>query len=196
MILLSHPTGNEFVRAALEAFDRAGMLGEFWTTLSWNSHSPINRALPPRLCDMLQRRSYPDSIRTRTHTLPLREIIRLLAGAIGITSQHETGAFSVDAVLRGLDRKVAERLRNIDPPKDGFAAANNVDTVYAYEDAALESFRAARERGLKRIYDLPIGYWRVGHQIFAEEKEREPEWAPTLTGTLDSAEKLARKDDE
>src|SRR5207237_1326634 len=110
----------------------------------------------------------------------------LFAGAIGVTSKHETGAFSVDAVLRALDRKVAGRLRKID----------NCDAIYAYEDGALQSFRAARDLGLKRIYDLPIGYWRVGQRIFAEEKEREPEWASTLTGTLDSAEKLGRKDDE
>ncbi len=43
---------------------------------------------------------------------------------------------------------------------------------------------------------MPIGYWRVGQKIFAEEAEREPEWASTLTGTLDSPEKLARKDEE
>ena len=95
--------------------------------------------------------------------------------AIGIESKHETGAFSVDAVFRELDRKVAERLRQID----------NCAAVYAYEDGALETFRAARDRDLKRIYDLPIGYWRIGQKIFAEEAEREPEWAPTLSGTLD-----------
>ncbi len=101
-------------------------------------------------------------------------------------SRHETGAFSIDSVFRELDKKVAQRLRELD----------SVRAIYAYEDGALESFRAARERGLKRIYDLPIGYWQVGQRIFAEEAEREPEWAPTLTGTLDSADKLARKDDE
>jgi glycosyltransferase involved in cell wall biosynthesis len=94
--------------------------------------------------------------------------------------------FSIDAVMRELDAKVADRLRKID----------NVDCLYAYEDGALQSFQAARELGLKRIYDLPIGYWKVGQRIFAEETERQPEWAITLTGTLDSAEKLARKDEE
>jgi starch synthase len=186
VILLSHPTGNEFVRHALEAVDGAGMLGEFWTTISWNPNSPLNRFLPRSLAELLARRSFAESIRSRTRTVPFREAVRLLAGGVGIQSQHETGAFSVDAVFRELDRKVAERLRNID----------NLRAVYSYEDGALESFRAARDRGLKRIYDLPIGYWRVGQKIFVEEKKREPEWAPTLTGTLDSAEKLARKDEE
>jgi hypothetical protein len=107
MILLSHPTGNEFVRAALAAFDRAGMLGEFWTTVSWDSKSPIDRVLPPRLREILRRRSFAETIRSRTRTVPVREMIRLFAGTIGITSRHETGSFSVDAVLRELDQKVA-----------------------------------------------------------------------------------------
>jgi alpha-maltose-1-phosphate synthase len=186
VILFSHPIGNENVREALLAFDRAGMLSEFWTTISWNPKSPVNRVLPPSLRELFSRRSFPESVRPRTHTAPLREALRLFAGGAGFSSRHETGAFSIDAVFRALDKTVADHLRKID----------NIRAVYAYEDGALESFRAARDRTLQRIYDLPIGYWRVGQRVFAEEAEREPEWAPTLTGTLDSAEKLARKDDE
>ena len=196
MILLSHPTANEFVRHALGAFDRAGMLREFWTAISWNPQSPINSLLPKSIEELFARRSFSESIRSNTRTVPFREAIRLVAGALGIESEHETGALSIDAVFRELDRKVADRLRKIDPPSQSSGVTGSCRAVYAYEDGALESFRAAQDRGLKRIYDLPIGYWRVGQKIFAEEKEREPEWAPTLTGTLDSAEKLARKDEE
>ena len=186
MILLSHATGNEFVRATLEAFDRSGMLAEFWTTLSWNSKSSVNHALPRRLRQILQRRSFPEAIRSRTHTIPLRESVRLLAGAIGVSSKHETGAFSVDAVLRELDRRVSGRLQKID----------NVDSVYAYEDSAGQTFGAARERGLKRAYDLPIAYWQTSQRLLREEAERYPDWEPTLIGTRDSDEKLSRKTEE
>ncbi len=175
MILLSHPTGNENVRQALTAFDEAGLLGEFWTTLSWNPGGFIHRLLPRRFRELLQRRSYLKSLRNRTHTVPFREIGRLLGDT-----------FSMDAVASSLDAKVAGRLRKIDDCK----------AIYAYEDAALLSFRAASEKGIFRIYDLPIGYWRVAHRILAEEIEREPEWAPTLTGMRDSPAKLARKDAE
>jgi glycosyltransferase involved in cell wall biosynthesis len=186
MILLSHPIGNEFVREALVAFDRAGMLAEFWTAISWNSRSAINRAIPRSIRELFARRSFPESVQSRTRTLPAREVVRLLAGAVGVSSRHETGTFSIDSVFRALDKKVAQRLAKID----------NLRAVYAYEDGALQTFCAARDLGLQRIYDLPIGYWQVGQRIFAEEAEREPEWAPTLTGTLDSSDKLARKDDE
>jgi len=175
MILLSHPTGNEFVRQTLAAFDQAQLLGEFWTTLTWHGQNRIHRFLPKSLRQLLARRSYPASIRSRTHTVPLHELGRLLAGA-----------FDIDDVNVDLDRKVGARLRSIDSFK----------LVYAYEDAALESFRAARESGIRRVYDLPIGYWRAAQRIFLEEARREPEWASTLTGTRDSDEKLIRKDDE
>jgi glycosyltransferase involved in cell wall biosynthesis len=196
MILLSHPTGNEFVRAALDAFDRAGMLGEFWTTLSWNSDSPIDRILPRRFREILQRRSFPATIRARTRTIPRREMIRLFAGTIGLASKHETGAFSIDAVLRELDQKVADLLRS--PPRVRPVAdkIDEVDSIYAYEDGALESFRAARDRGFKRIYDLPIAYWQTSRRLLLEEAERYPDWEPTLGATRDSEEKLSRKTQE
>src|ERR1700730_9413314 len=116
MILLSHPMGNEFVREALVALDHAGILAEFWTAISWNPKSPVNRALPQPLRGLLGRRSFPESVRSRTHTLPVREALRLLAGAAGFSSRHETGALSVDAVFRELDKRVAQRLRKADPP--------------------------------------------------------------------------------
>ena len=105
---------------------------------------------------------------------------------IPFLTRHERGMFSIDAVYRSLDRAAARRV----------ATLGGLSAVYAYEDGAAATFRAARERGLRCIYDLPIGYWRVAHALYAEEREREPQWAVTLTGTLDSPEKLARKDEE
>jgi len=186
MILVAHPTGNEFVRAALDSFDRAGMLAEFWTTVSWNPDSPINSTLPPRLRETLRRRAFSESIRGRTYTVPLRETIRLLFGAFGIASRHETGGFSIDAVIHDLDRKVAERLCKI----------GNISAVYAYEDGARDIFRVARERGFRRAYDLPIAYWETSIRLLREEAERYPDWEPTLIGTSDSDKKLERKTQE
>lgn len=186
MILLSHPSGNEFVRQALVAFDQSGMLEEFWTGISWNPKSAVNRALPRSLRELFGRRAFPESVRSRTHTVPIRETLRLVAGATGVGSRHETGALSIDAVFRELDRKVAQRL----------GETKKFKAIYAYEDGSLESFRAARDLNISRLYDLPIGYWRAGQRIYSEEAEREPQWAPTLTGTLDSSEKLSRKDEE
>jgi glycosyltransferase involved in cell wall biosynthesis len=65
--------------------------------------------------------------------------------------------------------------------------------VYAYEDCAECSFQTARELGLRRVYDLPIAYWETAQKLLREEARRYPEWEPTLSGTRDSEEKLARK---
>ena len=175
MILMSHPTGNENVRQAALALQEADLLGEFWTCLSWDPDAAINHFLPQSLRDQLARRSFPKSVRPFVRTAPVRELGRLLFGMFGI-----------DAVMQDLDRKVAARL----------SRAKNMTAIYAYEDGALESFRAAKDRGIRRIYDLPIGHWRAAQQIYREEMERQPEWAETLTGIRDSDEKLARKEEE
>ena len=65
--------GNEFVRQALAAFDRVGMLREFWTTISWNPSAPINRLFPRSVRELFGRRSFPESVRSRTQTVPFRE---------------------------------------------------------------------------------------------------------------------------
>ena len=190
MILFSHPLGNANARQAALALEEAALLAEAWTCLAWTPGSRADRLLPGALTRELRRRSFPESVRSKLHTAPWREALRLVAGRLpggSWLTRHETGPASVDAVFRGLDRAVARRLR---------AGVDGVRGVYAYEDGAAETFRAAGERGLTRFYDLPIGYWRAGQAIFDEEAAREPEWAATLTGRSDSAAKLARKDDE
>ncbi len=96
--------------------------------------------------------------------------------------------FSIDAVYRSMDLHVADQVRNGD--------LKNAAAVYAYEDGAASSFQASKIKGLKCLYDLPIGYWRSARKFLAMEREHRPEWASTLTGFLDSDTKLARKDEE
>ena len=188
MILFSHPTGNANVRHAAQALEEAGLLAEFWTCVSWNPQSPINRLIPKNLRSQLCRRALPELLRGKARHVPWREAGRMLASAWNIPAltRHEHGILSIDAVYRSLDRNVARRV----------ARGQGITAVYAYEDGASQTFAAAKARGLKCLYDLPIGYWREAHGIYAEEMEREPQWAVTLTGTLDSPEKLARKDEE
>ncbi len=164
------------------------MLAEFWTCVSWDPRSRWNRILPAGLRAQLARRALPDELRALAHYHPWREVGRMLFSRLGwnFPCRHERGPCSIDAVFQSLDRRVARRL-----PKVRGASA-----VYAYEDGAMRTFEAARDRGLACIYDLPIGYWRVAHELLREEAEREPEWACTLTAMRDSADKLARKDRE
>lgn len=183
-VLLSHPTGSTFVRATLSALHQAGELQGFHTSLGWS----MRRWLPTNL----QRRAYtlPPALLQRHHPLP--ELGRLLAIRLGQPSifnwllRHETGPLSVDRIYQRHDRAVARMLAHHLAPR----------VLYAYEDGALASFQAAHRRGIATVYELPIGHWRFGQHLFAEEAQRRPDWAATLDGLQDSSAKLARKDAE
>jgi glycosyltransferase involved in cell wall biosynthesis len=187
MILVVHPFGNANVRAVLAAAEGANRLGKFVTTLGWSTSSPILDALPENLRAEMLRRAYElPHYRIKTH--PVREIVRLLAEKLGFgeLTKHETGWASIDRVWNGLDEIAANYLRESH-------GRLKLRTVYAYEDCALRLFEVAQELGVRRVYDLPIAYWETSQRLLRAEAERYPEWEPTLGGTRDSEEKLARK---
>jgi glycosyltransferase involved in cell wall biosynthesis len=190
VIVLSHPTGNAFVRAVMIGLEQAAMLDTFQTTLAYAKDDWFADVVPATVKNELTRRSFPiPSEKIYVH--PLRELVRLMAPKLGMgfLTKHEKGIASVDAVYQALDQDVAEYI------SDG-EAENVLTGVYAYEDCALNTFKKAHELGLKCFYDLPIAYWQTSRQLLKEEAKRLPEWEPTLIGTRDSVEKLARKTDE
>jgi len=190
VILLSHPTANQNVRQAATAFLEAGLLEEFWTCVSWKKNGLLDRfaALSARFQKELRRRSFPVELAPFIRTVPWRELGRQGAAQIGWKqlTRDEDALFSVDTVYRSLDRRVAQEV----------ATGLTIKAIYAYEDGALDTFRAAKERGIKCIFEQPTIYWRMVRQIQSEEAELHPEWAPTLKALGDSDEKLARKDQE
>lgn len=190
MILLAHPFGNANVRAVLRALDDAQLLARYVTTLGWSRESPLIYALPRRLRAEAERRAY-DLVHYQIRVHPRREIIRHLAVRLGLRSltRHERGWASIDAVWRDLDGFAARYLRRVQEREC-------IRAVYAYEDCAERLFEGARELGVRRVYDLPIAHWETAQALLREEAERWPDWAETLSGTRDSAEKLARKSKE
>jgi glycosyltransferase involved in cell wall biosynthesis len=187
MILLAHPIGNANVRAVLSALDQAGLLAKFVTALGWSNASPFVRALPPHLRSQMARRGYELPYH-KIKIFPVREVVRLLAQKMRQRwlVEHERGWASIDRVWRELDKFAADTLRK-SHRKGGIRA------VYAYEDCAERLFTTARDIGVRRIYDLPIAYWQTVQRLLQEEAQRYLEWEPTLGGTRDSEEKLARK---
>ena len=185
-ILLSHPTGNQFVRALAKALSDEKLLSEFHTTIAIDSNSPLLKLLPDSIKKELLRRTYPIP-EGQICTHPLIELARFTLPKLGLKNfvKHETGRASVDAVYRNLDDEVADHIKNTKP-----------DAIYAYEDGAISSFIAAKKLGIECLYDLPIGYWRALRELLKAEQERWPDWAVTLPGFLDSQEKLERKDTE
>lgn len=187
-VLIAHPTGNMNVRQNALALAEVGMLAEFWTCLNFDvSAFPWNR-FPVSFKQKLGRRSFDLKSEVQIRTSPWREMGRHMMSATGLSWGLEpvTGVLSVDAVYRALDRKVAKRL----------CQKNGVEMVFASEDGALETFKAAKKLGKRCVYELPIGYWKAAREVLEFEAERLPEWAITITGNSDPAAKLKRKDDE
>ncbi|MEP6821114.1 MAG: glycosyltransferase family 4 protein [Chthoniobacterales bacterium] len=181
MILFAHPFGNANVRAVLNALQEANQLARFLTTVGYSKRAPFLSFLPKSA----GRRAY-DLPAQKIRAYPAREMVRLLAGALRIPVRHEHGWASIDQVWAALDGKAARYL-------SANKQQEQIGAVYAYEDCALRSFTAARALGVRRIYDLPIAYYETAQRILREEAERYPDWEPTLGGTRDSKEKLARK---
>src|SRR6185437_7974687 len=187
-MILSHPTANNFARAIAYKLAQENMLYEFYTSMAFFPGGINERLQNLGPFSEMQRRSFRLELKPYTRTFPWVEIGRILASKMHFSGliKHEAGLFSVDAMYRALDRKVASGLER--------AAKNGVSGVYAYEDGALETFSRAKDLGIKCIYDLPIAYWETGRNLMMEEARRLPEWAITLGGGIaDSGEKLERK---
>lgn len=187
-VLLSHPHGNVFVRDAAVGLADAGDLREFWTGVAWSPDSPLARLAPRQWRAQLERRAFPPPVRPFLRTHPWREAARLGAARAGLGKLADSRWLSPNACHVALDRKVAGVLRR--------ARAGMFDTVYAYDHGALETFRVARERGMRRVYDLPIGYWRELAPIIEAERERWPEWRDTTVAPTFPEHVYARKDQE
>ncbi len=188
-ILVSHPTGNANVRAAIAGMESGESLLEFHTAVSVEQEAWFLKFLPSNLRAELLRRTFPIP-KERIHSHPFKELGRLGLPKLGLKSvvKHEVGAFSVDEVYQHLDKVVANRVSRM--------GSSHIDAVYAYEDGALQSFQSAKSQGVQALYDLPIGYWRASQRLLKSEREKNPAWASTLTGFKDSEKKLARKDAE
>jgi glycosyltransferase involved in cell wall biosynthesis len=189
-IVVTHPTGNRNVRAVMSAFQEAGILAYFGTTLAFNPESSLLKLVPERFRKELIRRSYPIDF-DLIHTRPLLEVSRNILPRLGFKKAiaHETGFASVDRIYADLDKATADHLKHL-KNKD------QINAVYGYEDGMLHTFREAKRSGLQCIYDLPIGYWKSARNLLSPELDRWPEWASTITGFQDSAQKLERKDEE
>lgn len=191
MILLSHPTGNANVRGILKGLVSEKMLQNFYTSVAaypgniWHSLGDIQSL------SEFRKRSFDTSIQPYTEMYPWYELGRMMSKKFKFNHflTHESGLFSVDSSYQAFDQFVANAL----------SKKNNLlpKVVYAYEDGALETFKAAKRLGITCVYDLPIAYWETGRRLMKEEADRLPKWAPTLGGGIkDSEFKLLRKEKE
>src|SRR5262249_26778766 len=105
--------------------------------------------------------------------------------SFGSRESPRNGKSKSEPACRSLDREMSSRIED-----------EKFRGVYAFEDNAEETFRAAGRRGLLRIYDLPLGHWRAANAILEEETELDPDWAPIADRAHDVVRQQTRKDAE
>ncbi len=184
-IIMGHPTLNSNVREAASAFARRGMLAEFHTSIDTTFLSNIFGH--GRWSESLTRRALPSAVHSLTRSHPGHELYRLAARRARFLRRQDV--YGPDATARAIDRAVSKRI---------VLSKLRANVVYAYEDSALESFSVAADRGMRRVYDLPIGYWRAAQTILGQEAQINPEWAGTLPSSDVShqSERMERKEAE
>lgn len=172
--VVSHPTGNTFVRALLNTLDNQNQLEKFFTTIgAGEGANPLIKSL----CEGKRQYPIPDSMISR-HWLP--EFTRFLS-----KGDQEKKRNRADQSYQALDNKVSRELNNLSPK-----------ILHSYEDGSSSSFARAKELGVQCSYELPIAHWATVRRLLAEEAERYPEWEPTLESTREPEEKLFRKEEE
>ena len=162
-IILSHPGTGVFVRQIGQALFEAGMLHGFLTTLADWPDARWRRwaARSPAFNELLLRRAVSGFPVALTRRYPARELLRLS------TRQLDRSGVVTDSVWewaeRGFDAWVARR------------GLDGAQAVYAYEHAALRTFQAAGERGVRCIYDVPAPEHEFAHRVREEQIAAHPE---------------------
>lgn len=162
-VVLSHPGTGVFVQQVGRALFEAGWLQRFVTTVvdrptaRWRRLASVNAWLD----NELRRRTvsgFPDRLAVAT---PGRELLRLL-----VRRFDRTGV-STDRVWEWAEHSF-----------DAWVARHALDgarAVYAYEHAALETFRVAKERGMSCFYDVPAPEHEFAQRVRDQEIAEHPE---------------------
>jgi glycosyltransferase involved in cell wall biosynthesis len=171
--IVSHPTGNTFVKALVEELYQGELLEFFLTTIGFGEN--CGKIFYP----LIKRRFYkiPDA-KIKRFWYP--ELLRLFQ-----KGGQEKKRRLVDQIYEKLDQKTSKTI-----------AVRSVKIIHAYEDGAYQTFRSAKDLGIQCSYELPIAHWATSRRLLAEEAERYPEWEPTLESTREPEEKLFLKEQE
>jgi glycosyltransferase involved in cell wall biosynthesis len=184
MVFLSHVTGNLNSKQAALCLAENNWLSECHTTLGWNDESKLGAYLPKSLIGQLQKRSFPPLVKPFLRLHPSWEILRLALRNRSFPILKDLA--SIDHVANRFDSAVARAVTS---------AASPI-SVYAYMDAAEQTFLAAKKRGGKTIYELPTPYWRATRDIVQREAKLHPDWAATLPPMEEESPKMLRRDRE
>lgn len=176
-IVFSHAHGNQNSRYAAVGLRKHSLLLAFFTCIAVFEGTLLVLSRLPFLA-ILKRRRFDNCLKEVAHTSPWLEICRNVRFLPNVSS---------DEVIHHLDKKVAKYISKHE---------SDIDAVYAYDEGAYFSFRFAKQKDIKCLFDLPIIHWRTYRRLLEEEKNKNPEWYNIIGVYDDPMEKLLRKDEE
>jgi glycosyltransferase involved in cell wall biosynthesis len=166
-VLFSHPGCPPFAQQAARALYEADLLSAYATTFSYKASTILGRALSMGF-GVANAESKRQLLRRQITEVPERFVITHPVGELVRTATEKTpvGPIASDLVWEKaelwFDRVVAR--------KD----LNGERAVYAYEHAALDTFRAQSARGGLCIYEMPTSHHKKTAEILKPEFEGAP----------------------
>jgi glycosyltransferase involved in cell wall biosynthesis len=169
-IVVSHPGVGLFVQQTVRAFYDADVLDRFYTTFALLHGQGIGRflyrnygrsvsSLQKKAIIKLSNRLVENIPAPYIHTFPLFEMVRIVAGR---SSSWQAADAIWEWAEKRFDRFVSEKL------------VDN-DAVYGFEHAVLETFKSAKIKKIKTVYEMPAPHHETTTRILNAEYERFPE---------------------
>ena len=188
-IQISHSRGNENTRGVVRGLYEKQMLQSYVVSVAVFANDKCYSLLRKNLFNIFLRRELPVYLKKYTVQFPYKELICQLVCRLKSWSfvNFLWKYYSFDKVSEYIDECASKHLKQ---------NSKKIDAVYCFENEAVRTFEMAKVLGKKCIYDLPIGYWRLLHELLGKEKEIHPEWSITIDALSDSEEKILNKEKE
>ena len=163
-VLLSHPFAKPDAQGVAAGLCAAGILGGFYTGIAAQPGSLAATGIEwiSRWAPCAANRLVPGVDQSRIRSLAVLEV----AVRMGAKLAHWTGLRRLnEGDVVGWVHDAAVAL--LPWPRD-------TDCVYAYEDAALRTFRRANRKDVARVYDLPTPHYLTVERVWRSEAVRWP----------------------
>src|SRR5476651_1672795 len=172
MILVSHPVGNQNVRALLGALNKQHLLHSFHTSVALHKNSVLCRL--PVVGNEFVRRTFDDIDRGLLHSYPFYDVSRVLCDKLKFyrLTQRNTGVFCPEKVYSHIDEASAGFL---------YKTQHRPSQVYGYDGKCKSLFSAARDiGGIALNYEAAFGSISYACVMLDYEREANPEWIESI----------------
>jgi alpha-maltose-1-phosphate synthase len=188
---LVHHGNAANVRQAALAFTQAGLLQSAITTIAyipdariWKYLDLLPKSVKNLILQELSKKTWEIQV-SQIKTYPWYEIFRLLALKTHINKFSGISS----ALICNHGFRVLDRLVSINDLHD-------IGAIYAYEDLAATTFKAAKKQNILCLYDLPIPFYQTTQKIMQEEAALFPSLSKSIPSINEPGWKLARKRQE